>query len=599
MIFQTGVISEWANDGQHFLLEYFDTIQNSPSHIYHSALPLSPSTSWIYKHYSAKASPLVKVVKGVPVGWGVCSRTTILGCSIWTLSHHNNSIAVGSKDGDIIILNTITGSQSAVLSGHTEQVACVVFSSDGTSLISGSRDKTVKLWDVQTGGVVKTFFGHTNWVRSVSISANCTTIASGSQEGTLRLWSIQTGECYHTIQQQEKVYYVMFSPKDPQHLISISDNKVWQWDGSGHQIRLPFDGVNAAFSSDGSQFVSCFRQTITVHNSSSGVTVTKFQIAYDSCCCCFSPDNRLVAVAADKTAYCWDIATSEPQLVETFIGHTNGITSLIFSSSTTLVSASFDESVKFWQIEAQSTDLAITNLKSTSPPQAPIESITLQSKDGIAIIYYSDGVMQVWDISTGTCRTSYQTPAKYHHGRDVQLVNGRLIFIWWVNRKIYVQDVENGKLLWEVDEPWRCVDCLRISGDGCRVFGLSVPDIWAWSLQTGEVVGKMEIEHHSFGGSLIVDGSKVWACWPESNYKGWDFGIDSTPMELSNISTPPSLSRLWDLKQARIKSPVTGEVIFQLSERFANPLYVQCDNSYLVAFYHSGEMLILDLTNVK
>ena len=242
MVFQEGVISEWANDGQHFLLEHFDTIHKSPSHIYHSALPLSPSSSWLYKQYIAEASPIVKIVQGVPVGWGVCSRTTLLSSRTLTLSHHGNSIAVGSEPGDIIILNAITGSQSAVLSGHTDLVRCVVFSSDGTSLVSGSYDKTVKLWDVQTGGVVKTFFGRSRWVLSVSISADSTTIASGSDDKTVRLWNIQTGECCHTIQQQEDVDHVMFSLKVPQHLISITGNKVWQWDANGCQIRPPFDG---------------------------------------------------------------------------------------------------------------------------------------------------------------------------------------------------------------------------------------------------------------------------------------------------------------------------------------------------------------------
>ena len=526
----------------------------------------------------------------------MCSRTTLLGGLTQALSYHNNSIAVGSKHGDIIILNAITGSRTAALSGHTEQVTCVVFSSDGTSLVSGSYDKAIKLWDIQTGGVVKTFFGHTNLVMSVSILADCTTIASGSMDKTICLWKIQTGECYHTIQQHSYVYHVMFSPKDPQHLISISDNKVWQWDASGHQIRPQFNGSHVAFSSDGSQFISCFGKTITVHNSSSGVSVAEFQVADDSCWCCFSPDNRLVAVAAGKTAYCWDITAPEPQLAETFNGHSQVITSLIFSSSTTLVSVSYDKSVKFWQIKVQSTDPAITNLKSTSLPPASFGSITLQSKEGIAITYDANGVIQVWDISTGTCR-SYQTPAKHHDKRDVQLVNGRLIFIWYADSWIRVQDVENGKRLWSKYKPWG--EDFRISGDGLRVLGLYAPSIWAWSLQTGEVVGRMEIESDLFSGSLITDGSKVWAYWPESNYEGWDFGIDSTPIKLPNTSTPTGPSKLWNLKQARIKNPATGEVVFQLSGRFANPLRVQCDDSYLVACYKSEEMLILDLTNVK
>ena len=138
IVFKAGFISEQANDGKQFLLEHFDTIQSSPSHIYHSALPLSPSSSWLYKHYVAEASPAVRVIKGVPAGWGVCSRTTLLSSITWSLSHHSNSVAVGSESGDIIIINVITGSQSAILSGHTEQVFEVFFSSDGTLLVSGS-----------------------------------------------------------------------------------------------------------------------------------------------------------------------------------------------------------------------------------------------------------------------------------------------------------------------------------------------------------------------------------------------------------------------------------------------------------------------------
>ena len=55
---------------------------------------------------------------------------------------------------------------------------------------------------------------------------------------------------------------------------------------------------------------------------------------------------------------------------------------------------------------------------------------------------------------------------------------------------------------------------------------------------------------------------------------------------------------LWDPRQGEIKNAVTGKVIFQLSGRFANPAVVQCDGSYLVAGYRSGEILILNLKNV-
>ena len=201
MIDQAGIPCKWANDSQRFLLDHFDTIKKSPSHIYHSALPLCPSSSCLPKCYSGELSQEVKVVKGLPAGWGKCSHTVAYG-SITSISCWNNTIAVGYFDVDIIILDAVTGSQMATFSGHRDTVCCLVFSSDGKSLVSGSADETVKLWDIQTGGVVRTFTGHTGAIHAISISADFTTIASGSTDKSIHLWNIYTGECYCVIKQE-------------------------------------------------------------------------------------------------------------------------------------------------------------------------------------------------------------------------------------------------------------------------------------------------------------------------------------------------------------------------------------------------------------
>ena len=328
MIVQTGVLCKWTNDSQRFLLEHFDTIHDSPSHIYHSALPFSPSSSWLHKYYGPGLSQEVQVIKGLPDEWGTCSRTVSLDSPVKCLSYWNNTIAVGSWSKNIIILNAITGIKEAILSGHTDGVRSVTHSSDGRLLASGSDDKTVKLWDIQTGGVVKTFHGHTKWVLSVSISADCTRIASGSNVHTICLWDIQTGDCYCIIKQEDNIQYVSFYPTDPQHLLSICNNQVWKWDVNGHQIPPTYHGTHIAFSPDYTQFALCNKSTITVQQSDSRVAVAEFHVAGgETRCCCFSPDGKLVAVAADRTAYVWDITTPDPHLIETFVGHTNWISS--------------------------------------------------------------------------------------------------------------------------------------------------------------------------------------------------------------------------------------------------------------------------------
>ena len=313
---------------------------------------------------------------------------------------------------------------------------------------------------------------------------------------------------------------------------------------------------------------------------------------------CFSTDGRLVAVGATGAVFIWDITTSNPYLVETFIGHTENITFLTFSSPSSLISASEDKSVRFWQIGALLMDPAVVSPKSISPALAPIKSITLQAKDGIVITSDSSGVVKTWDISTGLCKASFQTSARGSDRRDVQLIDGRLIFVWCTHWEIYVWDVRKGKLLSEIGQPGYSKD-LRISGDGSRVFSLGKHSICAWYIQTGEVANKVAIGYSETVGSLTMDGSKVWAYWPQSEYQGWDFQIPgSPPVQLSNMPMLCNGSVFWDPKQTRIKDAVTGKVVFQLSGRFAKPTDVQCDGSYLVAGYGSGEILILDLKHV-
>ena len=592
-IFQAGVTSKWTNDGLRFLLEHFDTIEMSPSQIYHSALPLSPP-SWLHKHYGTGLSSMIKVIKGLPVEWGVCFRTVLLDSNVDTLSYYENRIAVGCRSGDIAILDTITGTQKAVFSGHRGEIQCVVFSLDGTSLVSGGADRTVKLWDVQTGGVVNTFSGHTGWVYSVSISADYTTVASVSSDGTIRLWDTRIGGCCHIIEQQD-IVHVVFSPTDPQHLMSVSNKEVLQWNTNSQQIKHSFDGDYVSFSSDGAQFVLCCRNTITVHDSSSGAAVSEFQVVGNiNVQCCLSPDSRFVAVASDTTIYCWNIANSKPQLIETFIGHSNFICSLVFSFPTTLISAAVDGSVKFWQIGAQSADPTMINPKYTPLHSVLIWAITLQTKDGIAITSYSNGIVKTWDISTGIQKGSFQTPAQ-DFAWDTQLINDKLISVICRNHKICVWDVGNEKPLLEVDGVEGALFDCKISGDGSKFFHLYTPFIHAWSIQTGEVVGEVKSQYPG-GGTLIVDGSRVWIQWTELDCEGWDFGISgSTPIKLPGMPTLCNGSMLWDPSKGRIKSAVTGELIFQLSGRFENPGCAQCDGSYLVASYHSGEILILEL----
>jgi WD40 repeat protein len=94
-------------------------------------------------------------VKGIPAEWGACYRTVSLETWSSRPSHAKQHHCSWFGLWEIIVLDAITGSQAAVLSGHTDCLMSVVFHQMGNYLYLEVIDKTVRLWDVQTGGVIE------------------------------------------------------------------------------------------------------------------------------------------------------------------------------------------------------------------------------------------------------------------------------------------------------------------------------------------------------------------------------------------------------------------------------------------------------------
>jgi len=75
----------------------------------------------------------------------VGSRTSVTSLA---LTPDGKEAVFGDYNGDIFLVDILKGETVAVLKGHTNQVASLAFSSDGTTLYSSSNDGTIRVWGV-------------------------------------------------------------------------------------------------------------------------------------------------------------------------------------------------------------------------------------------------------------------------------------------------------------------------------------------------------------------------------------------------------------------------------------------------------------------
>jgi WD40 repeat protein len=87
----------------------------------------------------------------------------------------------------------------------------------------------------------------------------------------------------------------------------------------------------------------------------------------------------------------------------------------------------------------------------TPPILGGICSVHLQAESGVAASSDWDGVLRTWDLSTGLCKGLFKVPAPDWSQKEVQMVDGRLLFFWLEEERVHIWDTEKGKLLRTMD----------------------------------------------------------------------------------------------------------------------------------------------------
>ncbi|XP_016929425.3 periodic tryptophan protein 2 homolog [Drosophila suzukii] len=91
--------------------------------------------------------------------------------------------------------------------GHSSEMTCIAYSSDGQFIATGGEDSKVKLWNTQSSFCFVTFSEHTSGVTGIQFSRNKKFLVSSSLDGTVRAFDVNRYRNFRTFTSPNPVQF--------------------------------------------------------------------------------------------------------------------------------------------------------------------------------------------------------------------------------------------------------------------------------------------------------------------------------------------------------------------------------------------------------
>jgi len=235
-------------------------------------------------------------------------------------------LAVGTDDCLVNVWDVTRGVQIRKLEGHSGRVGSVSW--NGHVLSSGSFDSNIINWDVRIPNPrISTFSNHTGEVCGLKWSRDGTQLASGGNDNILNVWELGSN------QNGDSVNRPMFTMEDHQAAVKAIAWCPWQ-------SHLLATGGGTA------------DRTIKFWNTQTGVLLDSIDTESQVCSLLWSTQRKEVISShgfSKNQVTVWKYPTMT-KVVE-FTGHTSRVLHLAQSpDGSSIMSASADESLKFWRL---------------------------------------------------------------------------------------------------------------------------------------------------------------------------------------------------------------------------------------------------------
>ncbi len=267
-------------------------------------------------------------------------------------------VVIGDEDsGQVEYYETKNNSLVKILNYHLSKIEFLKYLPLCNGYVaSASTDKSVHVWDPNTWSSIRVYSNHTEAVYGLDQIDN-DTIVSVSRDTHIHLWKISTGELFRKINAGADVYAVkallhrqqiacgLAGSSNNLKIYNYSTNQLHVLVGHTNSVRC-IELLNKDLIASGSSNSSIIIWDLTTYSIRFTLTGHENEVK----CIKFLSSSLMASGDLNGLIIIWNWVTGER--IHTLVSHTSSLeySSLDLYDQQTLISGSWDKTVKFWNI---------------------------------------------------------------------------------------------------------------------------------------------------------------------------------------------------------------------------------------------------------
>lgn len=392
------------------------------------------------------------------------------------LSPDGKTIAVTSREDNVVLLRSQNYTLVQNLSGSTAYISNIYFSPDGKKIVVVEGLSLIKITDKATGKVEKTFFDEKGRIDKLKFNPDGSRIITTGYDSTIKVWDIAAGQLLYTIRAATFHFYdavihpsgetyITWEPIDDILSIRAMETGVVKYK---HTITTSYSGDAIAYTPDGKWLIFNEGGDLQVRDGKTGNLVKKMTgsenpITYIS----ISKDSKTVAAVADSILMAWDISSGKKILhqkssfVSYYADAYTGLPSFVNvhfnDNGKKIIAPAEDGTAKIYDVQANKMVMQLD-----SAFYYRTLSDAYYTTDGKSIITISKrtGYIGQWDAATGEPLAFMGSSDEAIRAAALSPDDKRIVSVAEDNLNIY--DLPSGKLLYKTiligNNDWLIID---------------------------------------------------------------------------------------------------------------------------------------------